>query len=168
MASPWSRRLHAWAPKREQLEANPYLRRLAPHLGHPKLWHWSRRSVAAGMAVGLLVGLAVPLVQLFPAVAVAILLRVNVPVAALATLVSNPLTLPPLYYVAYHLGTWVMGGTADVSVSWSDPTIVLNALSSIGLPLLVGLGLLACVVAMTAYLLISWAWMWNVRAKRRR
>ncbi|MBK7768299.1 MAG: hypothetical protein IPI44_21010 [Sulfuritalea sp.] len=45
------RRLRALAPSREQLEANPWLRRRAPYLADPKLWHWSRRGVALGVAM---------------------------------------------------------------------------------------------------------------------
>ena len=35
-------------PTREQLQAGRFTRWLAPFLGHAKLWHWSRRGVAAG------------------------------------------------------------------------------------------------------------------------
>ena len=55
---PLIQRLRAWAPGREQLESHPWLRRFAPQLAHPKLGHWSRRGVAAGMAIGLFIGLS--------------------------------------------------------------------------------------------------------------
>jgi hypothetical protein len=32
--------------------------------------------------------------------------RANVAVAALFTLVVNPITIPPLYYAAYRIGSW--------------------------------------------------------------
>ena len=51
--SAFVRRLRALAPSRAQLEAHPWLRRLAPYLAEPKLWCWSRRGVAMGMAIGL-------------------------------------------------------------------------------------------------------------------
>ena len=38
--------------------------------------------------------------------AMAIPARANVAVAALFTLVVNPLTIPPMYYAAYRIGSW--------------------------------------------------------------
>jgi len=32
--------------------------------------------------------------------------RANVAVAAVTTLVVNPLTIPPMYYAAYRIGSW--------------------------------------------------------------
>ena len=52
-------RLRALVPSREQLEVNPWLSALAPYLADPKLWHRSRRGVAAGAAIGLFIGLAI-------------------------------------------------------------------------------------------------------------
>jgi len=48
-------------PSREALLTNRWLRWLAPWLGHPKLWHWSRRGVVLGVALGVFFGLLIPL-----------------------------------------------------------------------------------------------------------
>ena len=40
------------------------------------------------------------------AAVIAIPLRANVAITAVATLVINPLTIPPLYYAAYRIGAW--------------------------------------------------------------
>lgn len=93
-------------PSREVLLANRWLRWLAPWLGHPKLWHWSRRGVALGVALGVFFGLLIPLAQI-PLTAAAVVLRANQPAATASTLISNPVTFAPLYYTAYHLGSWV-------------------------------------------------------------
>lgn len=164
---PLIQRLRAWVPSRERLEANPWLRGLAPHLAHPKLWHWSRRSVAAGMAIGLFIGLAIPVAQILLAAAAALVLRANVAVAAAGTLVTNPLTVPPIYYAAYQLGTWATGTPAPAAFSLDDPSVVVEHLGAVGVPLVAGLGIAGSVAAVAAYLLISQAWAWRVVAKRR-
>jgi len=168
MMTSWSRRLRALTPSREQLEAHPSLRRLAPWLGNPKLWHWSRRGVALGAAVGLFIGFAIPLAQILLAAAAAVFLRVNLPVAAAGTLVTNPLTVPPLYYGAYQLGAWATGSTAAATLSLSDPASLWENIGTIGVPLFAGLGITATFSAAAAYLLISQAWAWRVVAQRRR
>ena len=161
-------RLRALAPSREQLEGNPWLRRLAPYLADPKLWCWSRRGVALGMAIGLFIGFLIPIAQILLAATAAVLLRANVPIAAAGTLVTNPLTVPAIYYAAYHLGAWATGSSATAAVSWANPFSVLESLGSIGLPLFAGLAITAVFAAIGSYLLISQIWIWHVAAKRRR
>jgi uncharacterized protein (DUF2062 family) len=161
-------RLRTLAPSREQLETHPSLRRLAPWLGNPKLWHWSRRGVAAGAAVGLFIGFAIPVAQILLAAVVAVALRVNLPVAAAATLITNPLTVAPIYYGAYHLGAWVTGTQTAAGLSLTSPADLWENLSVIGPPLLAGLGITASLAALISYLLISLAWAWRILAKRRR
>lgn len=165
--APLIRRLRALAPSRAQLEASPSLRGLAPWLGNPKLWHWSRRSVATGAAVGLFIGFAIPVAQILLAAVAAVILRVNLPVAAAGTLITNPLTVPPIYFAAYHLGAWATGTPALVEFSLTDPAALWENLGTIGPSLFAGLGITATIAAMASYLLISQAWAWRVAAKRR-
>jgi uncharacterized protein (DUF2062 family) len=161
------RRLRALVPSREQLEATPSLRRLAPWLGHPKLWQWSRRGVAAGAAVGLFIGFAIPIAQILLAALAAVVLRVNLPVAAAGTLITNPLTVPPIYFAAYQIGSWATGVSAPASISFTDPAALWENLGEIGMPLFAGLGITATFAALASYLLISQGWVWRVAAKRR-
>lgn len=160
-------RLRTWVPSRKQLEANPWLRRLAPYLADPKLWHWSRRGVATGVAIGLFIGLLIPVAQILLAAAAAILLRANLPVAAAGTLITNPLTFAPIYYAAYQLGAWATGTAALASIRFGDPGGLLDNLATIGPPLFAGLGIVAVVAAFSSYLLISRMWAWRVAMKRR-
>ena len=160
-------RLRARVPSREELEANRWLRVLAPYLADTKLWHWSRRGVAAGVAIGLFIGLLIPVAQILLAAVAAVVLRANIPVAAAATFITNPFTVPPIYYAAYHLGVWATGTPAPAAVSLTDPASILENLGTIGMPLLAGLGISATLLALTSYLLISQAWAWRVALKRR-
>jgi len=160
-------RLRARVPSREELEANRWLKVLAPYLADTKLWHWSRRGVAAGVAAGLFIGLLIPVAQILLAAVAAVALRANIPVAAAATFITNPLTVPPIYYAAYHLGAWVTGAPVPAALSLADPSSIWENLGTIGLPLLTGLGIAATLLALASYLLISQAWAWRVALKRR-
>lgn len=160
-------RLRALAPSRHQLEAHPALRRLAPRLGDPKLWHWSRRGVARSAALGLFIGVAIPVAQILFAALAALALRVNLPVAAAGTLVTNPLTVPPLYYAAYHLGAWVTGTPELPGLSWANPGALWEQFGLIASPLFIGLAILASLGAVICHALISQTWAWQVLLRRR-
>lgn len=167
-------RLRARIPSRAQISRNRWLAWLGPWLDQPKLWHWSRRGVAMGVAVGVFFGLLVPVAQIPLSVGVAIVLRVNVPAAVASTLVSNPLTFAPIYYGAYRLGIWVTREKAvhtDLEVIGTEEienTLSLwQRIAALGKPLVVGLGITAVLMGLLSYAVISLVWRWRTVSKRR-
>lgn len=93
-------------PTRETIHEHRLLRPFAPHLTNAALWRMNRRSVPRGVAIGLFVGVIIPFLHTVIAALLAIPARANVAVAAVFTLVVNPLTIPPMYYAAYRIGSW--------------------------------------------------------------
>ena len=169
-------------PSHDSVKDNRYIAWFGPFLQHHNLWHLHRRSVAGGMAVGLFTGL-IPgsnPVQFTAAALLAIVFRVNLPVAVLVTLYSNPFTIVPLYYLAFKLGQLVLlqggGGMPPVDFGLEGKSIsewlpaVLDWLASLGKPLLIGIPLLAILLAPVGYFAVDWGWRLYVRCawQRRR
>jgi uncharacterized protein (DUF2062 family) len=102
-------------PTRETIHHNRLLRPFAKPLSQPNLWHMNHRSVPRGVALGLGVGVLIPVMHTVIAALLAIPTRANVAFAAAFTLVVNPLTIPPLYYAAYRVGAWELQYEAAVS-----------------------------------------------------
>lgn len=169
----WRERLLSWMPTRERLEGSRWLRWLAPWLGHPKLWHWSRRGVALGVALGVFFGLLIPLAQIPVTAAVAIVLRANLPAAAASTLITNPLTLGPLYYSAYQLGSWLTGDTSlpseapDQTASSDPERSSWQRILAFIKPLLVSLAIMAVFSGLLTYALIAVFWRWRISRRWR-
>ncbi|HZW22699.1 DUF2062 domain-containing protein [Noviherbaspirillum sp.] len=167
-------------PTAESLRDKPFLKPFAPYLHHHFLWQFNRRSVAGGVATGLFFGILVPFAQIFLAAIAAIFLRVNLPVAALCTLVSNPLTFPPIYYLAYRLGDVLTGSEPIPSETAIDAEVehamavqqgevdgwipqLAEWLHSVGFPLMTGLAVLAASAAIVGYVGVSALWHLHVR-----
>jgi uncharacterized protein len=93
-------------PTRDTIGEYRLLRPFAPHLRRPSLWRLTRRSVPRGVAIGLFVAVIIPFMHTFIAALLAIPARANVAVAALFTLVVNPITIPLMYVAAYRIGSW--------------------------------------------------------------
>ncbi|MCA1653309.1 MAG: DUF2062 domain-containing protein [Sphingomicrobium sp.] len=101
-------------PTPESIGRNRLLRPFARQLGQPNLWRMNHRSVPRAVALGLAVGVIMPFLHMVLAALLAIPARANVAMAAAFTLVVNPLTIPPMYYAAYHIGKWELRRGADV------------------------------------------------------
>lgn len=148
-------------PKPEAILENKYLLWMKPWLGHPRLWHMHRGSVSLGVAIGAVTGLVPGPFQILLALVISILTRANVLAAAAGTFVTNPLTFIPLYMLAFSMGTVVTGeemsalALPDLSFSWAQPWLLVPAMwqwvVSLGPTLLIGLGILALILALLSY-----------------
>ncbi|MEZ5702179.1 MAG: DUF2062 domain-containing protein [Burkholderiaceae bacterium] len=87
------KRLKAWLPNPQTIKDNRWLRWMGPALHHPRLWHFSRKGIAMGLALGIFFGLLIPVAQMPLAAGAAIAMRANLPMAVASTLVTNPVTL---------------------------------------------------------------------------
>lgn len=168
-------------PHHDTVRNHRWLKPFSGWMQHPSLWHLHRRSVAGGVAVGLFCGLIPGPFQVVSAVLLAVLLRVNLPLAAVVTAYSNPFTIVPLYLLAYELGRLVLGVSNGTPVeppafpeiywdSWADA--LWGWLVALGEPLLVGLPLLALVLSIGGYILVRVVWRvavtlrWQIRRRR--
>jgi len=162
-------------PSHDTVRNNRYVNRFGPWLQHHNLWHLHRTAVAGGVAVGLFAGL-VPgsnPVQFTAAALLAVVFRVNLPIAMIVTLYSNPFTVLPLYYLAFRLGQFVLlepgGGLPALELhigerGWTGAAaLVLDWLATAGKPLLAGLPLLALLLALIGYFVTDRIWQLHVR-----
>ncbi len=169
-------------PTHESIREHRWLGRFGAFLGHPNLWYLNRNSVAGGVAIGLFSGLIPGPLQMLGALLLAIPLRVNLPVALLTTLYTNPVTILPLYLLAYEYGALLLGesGRAHAvqafEMNWLNLAESMRALSAwgiaLGKPLAVGLPALAFTLAGLGYFVVKLAWRLQVsyawRARRRK
>jgi uncharacterized protein (DUF2062 family) len=140
--------------------------------GRRSWWSFDRIAVARGVAVGLFFGVLIPVAQIVFAISAAVALRANVLAAALSTLVTNPVTLPFVYLGAYRIGTLFSAADAEVAedleasalaaeqslevTHW--PEALLDWTSSIALPFVLGLLLLAVAAALLGFVLAQLVW----------
>lgn len=172
-----------YLPSHESIRQSRWAQPFGRWLHHPNLWHLHRRSVAGGVAAGLFAGLIPGPLQMIGAALLAVLFRVNLPVALFTTLYTNPFTILPLYVLAYEYGAFLIGyhnGIAPArlalpEMSWSNWfTVLPEWFMSLGKPFALGLPLLAVTLALAGYAAVRmlWhgmvVWEWRRRAARRR
>ncbi len=159
-----------YMPDPDSIRKHKHLRFFGKLLHDPNLWHLNRHSVARAMAVGLFAALMPIPLQMLLAACLAILLRGNLPIAVSLVWLTNPLTMPPIFYCTYQIGAWVMAvptRSLPDELSWDW---ISNQLSTLWQPLLLGSLLLGLILAALGYCLTMGYWRWWVARqwKRRR
>jgi len=174
----FGRSLKKRLPDPQKVSSHKMLRWLGPTLTRPSLWQANRRSIALGLAIGVFMGLIIPLAQIPLAAIGAVLLRANLPIAMVSTLVTNPFTFAPLYFLAYRLGDYILGfGTPTLTEAMIDAQVAemstgimgwIERIADIGAPLFTGLFVLASVMSVLTYFVVSLLWRLGVLLRHRK
>ena len=103
--------IQRYTPKPDTLKNHKHLKIFGDLLHDANLWHLNRRSAAGAFAVGLFM-CWIPLPsQMIMAAGLAVLFRVNLPISVALVWVSNPVTMPPMFYFAYLIGAFCLQHT---------------------------------------------------------
>ena len=125
----------------------------------------NRKSVSRGVLVGLFWGFVPMPMQMLAVMAMTPFLRFNVPVAISMVWLSNPFTMPPMYYMEYLTGNLILGreGLSDIEISmdWFSENW-----DSIVIPLYTGTTFYSIVVSSLVYFLINRLWIASVRKEK--
>lgn len=162
--------LKRYTPCQEELRQHKHLKIFANFLGDPNLFHMNRRSVSGAFAAGLFWAMIPMPLQMVAAAFTAITVRINLPISVALVWISNPITMPPMFYFNYIVGAWVLGDTGEIgdfqlSVEW-----IANSLDQIWLPLYFGSLIVGVISGVLAYIGIRGYWRWHIvqRYRKRR
>jgi hypothetical protein len=144
--------------QRHSLKNRWFMRPFHAFLEHPSYWSLNRRSVTRAVALGMFIAF-IPLPIHLPVITVlALMLRVNLPVAIATVFISNPLTMVPLYYFAYWVGCHLIGAPLhefDFELSWQW---LQTGLVPIWKPFLLGCLASGLMSAALSYVLLGGIW----------
>ena len=159
--------IRRYLPHPHAIRDHKSLRMLSTRLHDPNLWHLNRHSVSTAMFVGVFVAFIPLPLQMLIAAAAAIMLRCNVALAVVLVWITNPLTMPPIYYATYRLGAQMLGlrpqaSDCELSLNWLE-----HQMSVIWQPLLLGSFSTGLVLGTLAFILTRLAWRIGVQLKWR-
>ncbi len=125
----------------------------------------NRRMVTKGVFVGLFWGFIPMPMQMLAVVATTPFIRFNVPIAIAMVWLSNPFTMPFMYYMEYLTGNMILGkeglGDIELTLEWFS-----SHMSDIFLPLYVGTAFYSLFVSWLIYLLLNWLWIRSVKEEK--
>ena len=101
--------LKRFSPKQEDIN----LGWLNKHLHNPDLWKWNKRTISKAFAVGLFCAFLPLLLHTLLAAALAVAFSSNILLSIGLVWLNNPLTMVPIYYYIYKLGSYIIGTEID-------------------------------------------------------
>ena len=163
-----------YMPNPDTIREHKSLRFLGALVHDPNLWHLNRHSVSRAMAMGLFAAFIPRPMQMLLAAGLAILVRANLPISVGLVWLTNPITMPPVFYCTYKFGAWMMQVPPRAlpdELTWTWITQELNGLWQ---PFLLGSVVCGLLVGALGYVLtmLYWRWWvghnWRKRQKARR
>ena len=159
------KRLKKVLPTHEKITKQKFLKIFGEFIHKRELWSLSRRKVVGGVLIGVFVAcLPMPL-QMVLATFLAIYFNVNLPISFTLIFISNPFTMPPLFYFEYKLGNLILGNTNPIDFNFDS---MYDNFDQIALSLWTGAIVLGVFSSIVCALIVNYFWIISVRKNRRR
>ncbi|TDG13999.1 DUF2062 domain-containing protein [Seongchinamella unica] len=164
--------LKSITPSVERMRQIKSLRLLGNWIYAGNLWHINRYSASMAFFVGLFIAFMPIPGQMLVAAALAVLFRCNLPLSVGLVWITNPVTLPPIFFLAYKLGAMIIGVPLqplkfELSFYW-----LTHRLEDVWQPFLLGCLLCGLFFGSLGYFVINILWRLRVarmmRERRRR
>jgi uncharacterized protein (DUF2062 family) len=151
-----------YMPDHQKIKEHKHLKIFGTLLHDANIWHLNRRSVSGAFAVGLFCAWIPIPSQMVLAAAIAIIIRVNLPISVALVWISNPITMPPLFYAAYRFGAYLMGQQTmesdyELTLDWFS-----TQLDLIWQPFLLGCFVFAVASGLIGFLTIRILWRMHI------
>ena len=157
--------IQKFMPDPEKLKQQKSLQFLGDRLHEPNLWHLNRRSVSLAFAIGLFVAWVPAPGQMVFAAMAAFYFGANLPVSVALVWLTNPFTMPPMFYFAYVFGLWLLGEDSPTVDFEFTADNIMSSLGVIGGPFLFGCLILAIMSSAIGYFGIQLYWKNYVKKK---
>ncbi len=162
--------LKRYLPSPAEIREYRALQPIAHLFADGEIWHFNRRAASGAVFIGLFCAfLPIPMQMLLAAI-LAVAFRYNLPISVVLVWITNPLTIPPIFYFAYRLGAWLLDIQIQTQGIRFELDWLLDNLRLIGVPLLFGSLVCAWISGVTGFVITRILWRLRVvrRWRRRR
>lgn len=143
-----------YLPTKESLQKNKSLKAIHHFFEDPNLWHLNCHSVATAASIGCFIGFLPVPGHMIMAAFLAIAFQANLPIAVAMVWVSNPITIPPMFYLAYRVGIYVLHTPTQTAHFVLDYQWIIHEFDHFAFPILVGSLICGALLALVVNLLV--------------
>lgn len=131
----------------------------------PEYLSTSRKMISRGVLIGLFIAFIPMPMQMAAVLLFVPFVKFNVPIALAMCWLSNPITMPPMYYMEYLTGSFLLGiqpAPVEMTLEWFK-----NNLDDIFIPLYFGTAMYSIFGSLAAYFLVNYLWKLSVERDRK-
>lgn len=150
-------------PSHKKIKEQKFLKIFGDSLHKKEIWSLNRKKVLGGVFVGVFVCFIPMPLQMIPATFLAIAFSVNLPISFALIFISNPLTMPFMYYAGYEFGNILLN--RSVSTKFTIESIS-NNFDSIALALYTGSIVLGLIFSILSVFTVNLLWIKRVKNSR--
>ncbi|MEA2073264.1 MAG: DUF2062 domain-containing protein [Campylobacterota bacterium] len=132
----------------------------------PEFLAANRKMISRGVALGILIAFIPMPLQMGAVLLFMPLFRFNVPIALAMCWLSNPFTMPPMYYMEYLTGSFFLGSEiapVEMTVDWFSENF-----DDIFIPLYVGTLFYSVVGSLSSYWAVNHFWKSSVHKDKKK
>ena len=151
-------------PTHEKIKEQRFLKIFGSFIHKKEIWSLSRKKVVAGVLIGIFVAcLPMPL-QMILASSLAIFFNANLPISFALIFISNPITMPPLFYLEYQIGNLLIKPENIAEFNFDS---MYDNFGEIALSLWSGAIILGIFSSVVCAILVNFLWISSVRRNRK-
>lgn len=152
-------------PTHEKIKKQKFLKVFGKFLHKKEIWSLSRRKVVKGVLIGIFVAcLPMPL-QMVLACFLAIVLNANLPISFILIFISNPITMPPIFYLEYQIGTLFLKPENIIEFNVDS---MYDNFEQIALSLWTGAIIVGIFSSIICAIIINFLWIYSVKKNRKK
>lgn len=132
----------------------------------PEFLSTNRKMISRGVFLGIFIAFIPMPMQMGAVLLFMPLFRFNVPIALAMCWLSNPLTMPPMYYMEYLTGSFILGMKPEpvqLTLEWFS-----DNLNEIFIPLYFGTAMYSIFGSLLAYWAVNHFWKGSVHKDRKK
>jgi len=126
----------------------------------------NRTMISRGVLIGLFIAFIPMPMQMAAVLLFVPFVKFNVPIGLAMCWLSNPITMPPMYYVEYLTGSFLLGikpAPVEMTLTWFS-----SNLDNIFIPLYFGTALFSIFGSISGYLLVNYLWKLSVERDKKK
>lgn len=132
----------------------------------PEFLSTNRKMISRGVLLGLLIAFIPMPMQMAAVLLFMPFFRFNVPIALAMCWLTNPFTMPPMYFAEYHLGAFLLGmetKSVELTLDWFSKN-----LDAIFVPLYFGAAIFSVVFGFLGYWAVNHFWKSSVEKEKQK
>lgn len=152
-------------PTHEKIKKQKILKIFGKVINKREIWSLARKKILAGVFIGVFVScLPMPL-QTVLAVFLAIIFNANLPISFALVFISNPITMPFIFYIEYEIGNFLLGSPNNIEFNFES---MYDNFDKIAVSMYFGSIVLGIISAILSVLLVNTLWIKTVRKNRKK